>query len=147
MTVARRDPAALEGAPPRGAGTADASSRRIMHRPGDAIVELRQAASALAPAPEPDAPDGRRAALADGDPSTGDGPRDAAELWFLDCVERTARARAIGYSSAADAVLSIRRDVRLALEAERLRPATRDRLLALATERALDVLFARPTAD
>jgi hypothetical protein len=114
----------------------------VPNRPGDATFELQQAASALTlVAADDDGPP----ALDDG--STGSGPRAAAERWFLECVERAARARGSAYQTPADALLSLRRDIRLTLELARMPSRTRERLLATATERALDILFAKSTAD
>jgi hypothetical protein len=106
--------------------------RTVPNRPGDASFELQQAASALTLVAADEA------ALPDlDDASLGAGRGAAAERWFLECVERAARVRGAAY----------RRDIRLALELERMPEPTRDRLLATATERALDILFAKPTAD
>jgi hypothetical protein len=114
----------------------------VPNRPGDASFELQQAASALTLVAADEA------ALPDlDDASLGAGRGAAAERWFLECVERAARVRGAAYQTPADALLSLRRDIRLALELERMPEPTRDRLLATATERALDILFAKPTAD
>ena len=80
--------------------------------------------------------------LADQAPSAS-ARRAAAEDWFIESVNRLALERQRSYASAADALLSIRRDVRLALESSPLPAAWRDGLLERATDVAVDVLLSQ----
>jgi len=73
--------------------------------------------------------------------------RAAAEDWFIESVNRLAQERQRSYTSAADALLSIRRDVRLALESSPLPPAWSEGLLERATDVAVDVLLSQHPSD
>jgi hypothetical protein len=65
----------------------------------------------------------------------------AAEEWFLECITQLAMDSRTAYPSPADAVLSVRQQVRVAAEQAGLPADQSDRIIVLATDAAMDVLF------
>ena len=66
---------------------------------------------------------------------------DVAETRFAESVHQLAIERKRSHSSPVDALLSVRRDVRLTLESSPLPRASQEKLLVLATDVAVDVLL------
>jgi hypothetical protein len=65
----------------------------------------------------------------------------AAEDWFLECITQLAMDSRTAYPTPADAVLSVRQQVRVAMEQAGLPEDRRERILVLATDAAMDALF------